>query len=542
LLKGKIIEQAYSKYEYRITGTIRDISAQKEAELAVQESEMRFRSVLEASNDAIAILLNDITLVYWNKKATALFGYAQDELFKVGGFTQLFAPDDWHKFYRILSGAMLNSEQTTVEISMKNANNMIIPALVTITPILIKREVNLVLTIKDLSTEIKAMEEKKKLEEQLRHAQKMETIGTLAGGIAHDFNNILTPILGYTQMAMSDLPDQSPLLEDLQHVYKAAGRARDLVKQILTFSRRLETEKLVIFAHLIINEVVGLITATIPTNIRINKKIHAKNDQVFIAPTQLHQVIMNICTNAYQAMKEDGGVLTIELDVLDQLSIEETSSTGLASGQYVRMKIGDTGKGIDPSIMSRIFEPFFTTKSVGEGTGLGLSVAHGIIKDSNGSIQVKSTINFGTEFTVYLPKSKEETTEIKTSKSGFDAKKYKAILVDDDNDVLSLLKKVMLSMGFYVSDFIKSENARQFIQKDIHSFDLLITDQIMPDVQGIDLVKLAKELKPGIKTILITGYSAGLTDENAKKSGVDKFLLKPIIIDNFAETLAQIFS
>ncbi|MCK5537531.1 MAG: PAS domain S-box protein, partial [Bacteroidales bacterium] len=328
LLKGKIVEHRYAKYDYRITGTIRDISAQKEAELAVQESEMRFRSVLEASNDAIVVLLNNNDLVYWNKKAAILFATNQEELSNSGGFKQLFEKSEWLKLQKLLDEIVSTSTELSFESTMFSINGLQVPVLITITPIEIKRKLNLVLTIKDLTAKIKAIEEKKKLEEQLRHAQKMETIGTLAGGIAHDFNNILTPILGYTQMAMSDLDEESPIFEDLGHVYKAATRARDLVKQILTFSRRIETEKVNVYVHLIINEVLGLILATLPANIKIEKNIHSKMAIVNIAPTQLHQVIMNMCTNAYQSMKENGGVLTIDLEVVDNLGdLEKGEST-----------------------------------------------------------------------------------------------------------------------------------------------------------------------------------------------------------------------
>jgi len=541
LLKGKVVEQAISRYDYRITGTIRDISAQKEAELALFESELRFRSILETSNDAIAILIEKQEIVYWNDRAKELFEFESFELNLEEGFKTLFSSENWIKIEQLFSVLEQNKEEE-IEVLMSTARKEQIPVLMKVKTLLINHQLNYVLIIHDLREAIKTRKENKKLQEQLLHAQKMETIGKLAGGIAHDFNNILTPIMGYTQMVMASMEDGDELKEDLEHVYKAANRAKDLVKQILSFSRRLETEKISIFVHLIIKETLSLISASITSNIKIESNIHTKDAAVFMAPSQLHQVLMNICTNAYQAMKEKGGLLKLELDIVEHLSKNILNEENIPDISYVRIKISDTGGGIPHDIQSRIFEPFFTTKGVGEGTGLGLSVVHGIIKDSNGTILLESKLNKGTLFTILLPAVKgaeKEPEKVKTEKIDT---KLKVLVIDDEQEVLDIVSKVIRNLGFVVIEKLQTRENPINIDDIIQDIAIIVSDQIMPNNFGVEIISRAKELNPQIKAILMTGYSESLTDEKAKNMGVDKFLLKPIIIDKLAESIIQLLN
>ncbi len=542
LLKGKIVEQAISKYDYRLTGTIRDISAQKQAELALQNSDLRFRSILEASNDAIAILIEKHKIVYWNKKASEIFMTDAGSLNSKKGFMELVIPKEWAKLKQAFERTESSMTSEILEINLRIFDNTCLPARINISPLKIDGRLNFVLTIEDLRAERKAREEKERLEAQLRHAQKMETIGTLAGGIAHDFNNILTPIMGYTQMVMTDLPEDSELIEDLEHVLKAAQRAKELVKQILTFSRRLETEKVNVLVHLIVKEALSLITASIPSNIRIETKILSKDAAVYIAPTQLHQVVMNMCTNAYQAMKDKGGLLTILVDKVEHLPEFVLNEFTLYDIKYIVLKISDTGKGIPLELQERIFEPFFTTKGVGEGTGLGLSVAHGIIKDSNGAIKLESELGKGTQFTIYLPAVEAQPEVLhQTTKTNFDAK-LKVLVVDDDKEVLDMMTKALRNLGFEVEKMNSSSEALELIKQKSQEINILVSDQIMPEFSGIELAKEFKALNSTGKVLLVTGFSDQITDESAKEFGVDKFMMKPIILDNLAEIIIQLLN
>ena len=393
---------------------------------------------------------------------------------------------------------------------------------------------------KEIEIRQKFERERAELEKQLFQLQKMETIGTLAGGIAHDFNNILTPILGYTDMALEELPEDSNLKFDIEQINHAAHRGKDLVQQILTFSREVDFEKKPIRLQPIIAEVLNLLKASLPTGVVIKQYLDPKIGTVLADPTHIHQILMNLCTNANHAMLKTGGILEVRLDSVkvDQKSAEKIPN--LKKGEYIRLTISDTGYGMDIKTKERIFEPFFTRKEVGSGSGLGLSVVHGIINNYDGAVVVDSTPGEGSAFTIYLPKHGADPLD--TNKS--DKKPIKGyehiLLVDDEPEIIFMGKKMLENLGYKVTIKSDSISALEEFKNDPEKYSLLITDQNMPHMPGTVLASKMKEFCPGLKVIIITGYADNIPEEVLSQIGISEVILKPMILDNFSKVIRRI--
>ena len=393
---------------------------------------------------------------------------------------------------------------------------------------------------KEIEIRQKFERERAELEKQLFQLQKMETIGTLAGGIAHDFNNILTPILGYTDMALEELPAESNLRFDIEQINNAAHRGKNLVQQVLTFSREVDFENKPIRLQPIIAEALNLIKASFPPGVVINQHFEEKIGTVLADSTHIHQIVMNLCMNANHAMMKTGGTLDVRLDEvkLDQRSAEKIPK--LKKGEYIRLTISDTGHGMDIKTKDRIFEPFFTRKEVGSGSGLGLSVVHGIINNYGGAIIVESTPGKGTTFIIYLPKYGTDTLESDKS----DIKPLKGdeqiLFVDDEPEITFMGKKMLENLGYKVSISSSSISALEEFKKDPDRYSLLVTDQSMPDISGTELAVLMKEIQPSLKIIIITGYADNLSDEDLSKSGISEVILKPMILDDFSKVIRRV--
>lgn len=385
-------------------------------------------------------------------------------------------------------------------------------------------------------TERKRMEkEKKKLEARLRQAQKMEAIGTLAGGIAHDFNNILFPILGYSEMLMNDAPDNSDLKRDLSIIFNGTKRARDLVKQILAFSRQREYDLKPIKVHLVVKEALKLIRSSIPATIDIMQNI-IDCELVMADYTQIHQVAINLLTNAYHAMEKKGGKLKVTLKELD-LRVDDLK--GMPPGTYVRLTVSDTGIGMDQSTIDRIFDPYFTTKKEGKGTGLGLAVVHGIIKSHGGHISVYSEPGKGSEFHVYLPviKAQQETKQIEIQP--IKKSNERILVVDDEKMVVEIQQKMLKRLGYDVTSCTSSVEALKAFQANPDNFDLIITDMTMPNMTGDQLAQKIMEIRTDIPIILCSGFSEKMSNEKAKSLGIKKFLMKPVLIKDLSITIRR---
>ncbi|OPX99572.1 MAG: Blue-light-activated protein [Syntrophorhabdus sp. PtaU1.Bin002] len=382
--------------------------------------------------------------------------------------------------------------------------------------------------------------DRKEAEEQLRQSQKMEAIGTLAGGVAHDFNNILAAILGFAEMALDDVPRGTSLERKLRHILNSSIRGKDLVKQILAFSRKTKHERQLLFLPPVIEETVKLLRASLPTTIQI--AVNASISSTVVAnPTEIQQVIMNLCTNAAYAMRENGGTLTV---ALSDFKIKPGSMvrSGLNPGQYVRLTVKDTGTGMDRKTMKRIFEPFFTTKQVNEGTGMGLAVVYGIIKDLNGGITVESAPGIGSTFQVYFPKAGTETMSDRPLADENPDDRDHVLFVDDEDLLVELGREMLEALGYSVTALTDSTEALKHFSSDPSRFDFVITDQTMPRMTGLTLARELLKVREDIPIILCTGHSDGVSSEIAKANGIGSFLMKPVARQELVEAIRTVFN
>jgi signal transduction histidine kinase/ActR/RegA family two-component response regulator len=383
--------------------------------------------------------------------------------------------------------------------------------------------------VKEIEAHRRLEDEKKGLEHQLRQAQKMEAIGTLAGGIAHDFNNILSPIIGYSEMIIDDVKEHSTIKNKIEQILMAATRAKELVRHILTFSRQTEKELLPLEIHPIIKESLTLLRSSLPATIEIKQKIDTSCMPVLADPTQIHQIFMNLCTNAFHAMRDKGGILGIEMSEV-KIDVSDCISMKLNPGLYVKISVSDTGHGIPKSIMERVFEPYFTTKAPGEGTGLGLSVVHGIVKSYNGDIKIYSEPGEGTTFNIYLPCIEVKTdTPIDRAKETISSGKERILLVDDEEYIITMMKEMLERLGYHVTAYMSSRKAYDEFRTDPYKFDLVITDQTMPKMVGTELAEKFLQIRPQIPIIICTGFSEILSDEKAKAIGICGYVTKPVV-------------
>ncbi|HBZ57211.1 MAG TPA: hypothetical protein DEO88_17555 [Syntrophobacteraceae bacterium] len=394
----------------------------------------------------------------------------------------------------------------------------------------------------ELQKETALAEEMQRLAEaKLRQAQKMEALGTLAGGIAHDFNNILGIITGYTDIALMELPANQAIHDQLLEVRKAAFRAKELVKQILAFSRQVGQEKQPVPIALLAKEVTKMLRASIPSTIEIRSRL-AGEALVETDPTQIHQVLLNLCTNATHAMREHGGILEVIARDMELAPEEVRSHGGLKSGLYVELTVKDTGHGIDPDIQDRIFDPFFTTKEIHEGTGLGLSVVHGIVTGLGGTIDVSSKLGEGSSFRVLLPAMRERVEDQGAEMAELPRGTEHILLVDDEPPLAMVGKQTLERLGYRVVLQTSSLAAVEAFrgQQAGNSFDLLITDMTMPQMTGTELATALRQLQPDLPVIVCTGFSELLDAEKARSMGIDGYLMKPVLLDDLARLVRSV--
>lgn len=384
--------------------------------------------------------------------------------------------------------------------------------------------------------------EQKRLEEQLRQSQKMEAIGTLAGGIAHDFNNILTAILGNAEMGLVRVPEGNDVRHHFAEILKATKRARDLVKQILTFSRQEQQQPRPLHLGTIIKEVLKLLRATLPSTIEIRSNLLSPAGVVLADPIQIHQLVMNLCTNAAHAMQQGGGTMEVSLS---QVTVEDGRGfpeLTLKPGEYVELSVSDTGAGIDPAIMARIFDPFFTTKPIGEGSGMGLAVVHGIVQSLKGGLRVESGLGKGSTFHILLPMAAEAAgQEVEMAPPAAVEDKHGRILLVDDEDILLKIGQQMLEhLGYRVTSVSSSLDAIECFQRQPQAFDLVITDQTMPKMTGADLAVALLEIRQDIPIILCSGYAVPIDEERLKELGIRELVQKPFVFSELAEIARRV--
>jgi PAS domain S-box-containing protein len=389
----------------------------------------------------------------------------------------------------------------------------------------------------DVTNRNKIVKEKIMLEKQLQQTQKMEAIGTLAGGIAHDFNNILSAIIGYTELSLIDVPEDSSLQNKLEQVLNSGNRAKDLVNQILTFSQQRELERKPINLKPVVEDALKMIRVTVPSHIELFKNLECEEGIIEADPTQIQQIVLNLCTNAYHAVKDQPGFIEVILSDIDLDSELVTDHSKLKPGSYVRLTVNDTGHGMPPQVMEKIFDPYFTTKEKGDGTGLGLAVVHGIVQGLGGAIDVKSIQGKGTSFHVFFPKS-DGKGEIEPEQAELMPRGHERILiVDDELIIVEMAKKMLEHLGYEVFIRTSSLEALEFFRVKHDQIDLVITDADMPKMTGLQLAERLLEIDSAIQIILGTGYGDMVTEQKAHNLGIRNIIRKPLIMKDLAKAV-----
>jgi len=509
---------------------LRDITERRQAERKVS----RLAMAIEQADELMIITDTKGTIEYVNPAFERLTRYSSDEaigkntkILKSGKQSKTFYADMWNTILKggVWKGHLINRKK----------DGSLYEEDATISPL--KDEsgeiVNFVAVKRDVTRE-------NQLERQISQSQKMEAIGSLAGGIAHDFNNILSVIIGYTEIACIDVPEGSKADESLNKVMAACDRAKNLTKQILSFSRHKEEEVKPISIVPIVKEVVKLLRATLPSTIEIRQNLEIEIGVVEADPTKIHQILMNLCTNAHHAMRNNGGILEISLAPMDVTENEMSIPDYLKPGSYLKLSISDTGIGMDRDTIDRIFEPYFTTKKIGEGTGLGLSVVHGIAESYKGTVMVESESGKGSTFHVYLPRVKFADAELVRGKPGpLPTGKERILFVDDEQDLVAIGKQILEHLGYHVVTRTSSVEALELFQNKPDKFDLVITDMTMPNMTGLELSEELLRVRPDIPIILCTGFSENVSAESAKRAGIRKFVMKPLVMGDFANTVRK---
>ncbi len=513
------------KVQKRTEALQREIAERKQVEQAYLKSEKRFVDLAENSTDWLWEFDEHEVFTYASPRIVDLLGYLPEEIIGQSAFDPMAGEEAQkvaEEFYRFKEKREPFAHLLNVN-RHKNGHEVIIES--SGVPIIDSDG-----TFRGYRGIDRDITERKKLEEELRQAHKMEAIGTMAGGIAHDFNNILVAIIGYAELAKMDSSKSSEVTTHIDEVLRAGLRAKGLVKQILTFSRKSHDDNQPIAPHYVIREALTLIRASLPATIEIVEDLGRNSGLILANSTNIHQIVVNLCTNAQHAMNNDEGTITVTLKRVELTQSDLSSEGKLTPGHYVELVVSDTGCGMSKRIIERIFEPYFTTREVEKGSGMWLAVVHGIVKNCDGFIKVDSLPGQGTDFKVYFPvhhgaifneRLDDDDTPLPQGSETI-------LLVDDEEAVVSLCTMILEREGYTVTPFSSSLKTLEVFQENPHDFDLVITDQTMPDLRGVELVKHMREVRADIPIILCTGYSASISEEKAFELGIEKFMAKPL--------------
>ena len=521
-----------------VTGFIEvreDITKRRELEEKLGERDAFFRVQFELGNIGIAIISVDRRWLRVNQKLCSMLGYSEAELCGMTWADVTYAEDmacSADQFDRMLAGEI---EAYELDKRYVNKNGDIVWVHIATSCV---REQHR--RVRFIIASIQDITQRRQMEEQLRQSQKMEAIGTLAGGIAHDFNNILAAIMGNAELALLELPPANPAVNKVEQILKASARARNLVRQILSFSRRQEQERRPVDICMLVNDAVKLLRAMVPTTIDLRHSVPADAHIVHADPTRIHQVIINLCTNAAQAMEAMGGVLEIEVASIKLNARNQASYPDASPGRYVRITVRDTGPGIESQHMQRIFDPYFTTKAVGKGTGMGLAVAHGIVKDHGGTITVHSLRGKGAAFVVLLPQISGEIAKTPEALQDIPRGCETVLLVDDEEMLVDLGTSILQSLGYSVVSSQSSAEALKIFTGDPKRFDAVITDFTMPYMTGFELAEEFLRIRPDTPIILCTGFSSQVSEEQAHEAGIRAFVMKPYNMSEIAAVLRKV--
>ncbi len=509
-----------------------EIEKRQEAEQAAQKAKQEWKEIFDAIGQMAMVLDKDQTILAVNKSTVKLTGRLPDELIGKKCYEIFHLSDAPH--VGCPAKNLLNSNgENTIELYIESLEKSFIESC---TPIFDDQG-----ALKQIIHIMTDISERKRLEKDLIQAHKMEAIGTLAGGIAHDFNNILTSILGYTQLILSDAQKGTAVEADLNEVYNAGIRAKELVRQILTFARKSEEEKMSIRLDIIVKEVLKFLRSSIPANIGIKDNIVSKS-KVMANATQIHQIVMNLCTNAGHAMNAEGGVLEVTLEDTTIDSYQIKIRDDIAPGRYVRLTVSDTGSGIPTAIMDRIFEPYFTTKDPEEGTGMGLAMVQSIVKEAKGMVKVESKINQGTTFKIFLPITDEEKRVSAVVPDKIVQGQGHVLLVDDEIAITKLAKRSLERYGYQVTTANHPRQALTIFSQNPDDFDVVVTDMTMPDMKGDRLIKEIQSIRSGMPCVLCTGYSREIDQDTGSIKGLKTILIKPISQNDFVSTIQHLLN
>jgi PAS domain S-box-containing protein len=526
-----------------VLGTYMDITERKRAEEALKDATVRVSLATKAGG--VGVWEYDLVhnRLQWDEQMYTLYGISRENF---GGAYESWRagvhPEDIARSDQEVNMALSGEKEFDTEFRVVWPDGTVrhIQALAMVLRDEDGKHLRMIGTNWDITELKRAEEEKVKLQARLQQAQKMEAIGSLAGGIAHDLNNILFPISGLSEILLDDIPPDNPARENIEQIYRSSQRGSELVKQILAFSRQSSPKKLPIRIQPILKEALKLAQATIPRNIEIISHINTDCGMVSADPTQIHQIVMNLITNAYHAVEQTGGTINLELKETE-FQKDDLHDITMKSGKYACISISDTGTGIDKTLIDKIFDPYFTTKELGKGTGLGLSVVHGIVKEHGGDIRVYSEVGKGTVFHVYLPLLEDAMD----SKTAAITRKYptgheRILLVDDEEPIMRMEQMMLERLGYQVTTRISSPDALAAFKANPDLFDLVISDRGMPNMTGDQLAGELISIRPGIPIILCTGFSNDNDVKRAKAMGVKGFLMKPVAIGDLAAMVRKV--
>ncbi|MBN2468430.1 MAG: PAS domain S-box protein [Deltaproteobacteria bacterium] len=536
--------------------SIRDITEKRRTEEALRDSERRLKDIVGFLPDPTIAIDLEGRVIIWNRAAEEFTGAKAEDMVGKGDYEYSIP------FYGVRRALLIDlvrerspemenryeafrREDETVfgETYVRNVKRGEAYVLGIAAPLYDSegRLMGAIESFRDITERRRAEEEGKKLEGQLRQAQKMEAIGTLAGGIAHDFNNILGIILGNTELSLLSIGNGKYPHEYLARIETACTRAKDLVRQILAFSRQVEQEREPIKPALIITEALKMLRAALPSTIQIQQDIRKDSGMVLGDPTHIHQILINLCTNGFHAMREKGGILQVSLANVDIEAEEIAKYPDMTPGAYINLTVSDTGHGMDSGVIDRIFDPYFTTKGVGDGTGLGLSVVYGIVRSYKGSIRVHSEVGRGSSFEIFLPRIDVLKDISRTEVTGaLRGGSERVLVVDDEESLVFVLRKGLEHLGYQVTVKTDSIEALEVFCARPNDFDLIITDMTMPHMTGVDLAGRMMKMRADIPMILCTGFSELTDEDKAKKLGIRAFIMKPVVLADLAETIRRV--
>ena len=522
---------------------IHDVTDRLSAEKKIRENEARYRLLFNSGNDAIFVHQPDADgnprhFIEVNEVACQMYGYTRDEFLELTPLDLVISGGK--PSVREQVKGILSHRQSVFENTHKRKTGEGIPVEISAHLFHLDDCPTILSIVGDISERKRSEEEKLNLLASLQQSQKMEAVGTLAGGIAHDFNNILAIILGNAELASDDIPDWNPASKSLKEIHRASIRAKDMVRQLLAFSRKNDEESKPLDIAPIIKESMKMLRTAIPSSIEFKQHISDDPCRVMGDAAQINQIVMNLVTNAADAMSEEGGLLDVTLENTILQEEKACFDWMLSSGQYVRLRMKDTGEGIEPEIMDRIFEPYYTSKEIGKGTGMGLSVVHGIVKRHGGGIRVESELGKGTAFEIYFPALVEMIEEEKELDGEIKGGSERILFVDDEASIVKLNHQRLESLGYRVKSTTRPLEALEWFRADPDQFDVIITDMTMPKMVGDKLTKEILAIRPDMPVIICTGYSERISADNAEALGARKYIEKPIEIRELAASLREV--